>query len=227
MNIFLVTSCIKTLIGKIDHEERYVQTLKTFDSVREKAKDSIIIFCDSSIGGLEEDKKQTIRSKVDHFLDYSINPVAQELNQKGLKSAGETYLLKSSIVYARNIYNLNRPGRMFKLGGRCELLENFSLNDYENVGENFVFKKRLDSWMPESDQKVFNSTHILETRLYSWSFSLINEYLSVLDNNMQLIGRGLDTEHAHFLNIPKDRLIEVEKLNVGCFVAAGAYYIED
>ena len=193
MNIFLVTSCIKTLIGKIDHEERYKQTLNTFDTVRERAKDSIIIFCDSSIGGLEEDKKETIRSKVDHFLDYSINPIAQEFNQKGLKSAGETYLLKSSIVYARNIYNLNRQGRMFKLGGRCELLEGFNLQDYNNTEDKFVFKKRLASWMPESDQNVFNSTHILETRLYSWSLSLIDEYLSILDNNMYLIIRGFDT----------------------------------
>lgn len=227
MNIFLVTSCIKTLIGKIDHEERYAQTLKTFDSIRAMAKDSIIVFCDSSIGGLEEDKKETIRSKVDHFLDYSVNPIAQEFNQNGMKSAGETYLLKSSIVYSRNIYNLNRPGRMFKLGGRCELLEGFSLSDYDNTEGKFVFKKRLNSWMTENDQKVFNSTHILETRLYSWSFSLIDEYLSILDNNMNLISRGLDTEHAHYLNIPKEKLLELDTLNVGCFVAAGAYYIRD
>jgi hypothetical protein len=226
-NIFLVTSCIKSLIGKINHEDRYEQTLKTFDSVRSRAKDSIIVFCDSSVGGLEEDKKETISSKVDHFLDYSVDPTAQQINQQGLKSIGESYLLRSSIIYAKNNLDLSKDGRMFKLGGRCELLDDFTIDDYKDTKDKFVFKKRLNSWMGENIQKAFGSTHILETRLYSWSFSLVDEYLSVLEKNMQLMSRGLDTEHSHFLNIPKDKLLEFDKLNVGCFVAAGAYYIMD
>ena len=44
MNIFLVTSCIKPTVGIINFEDRYKQTLETFDSIKLKLE--------SSIGGL-------------------------------------------------------------------------------------------------------------------------------------------------------------------------------
>ena len=107
MNIFIVPSCIKTLIGKINYEDRYQQTLKTFDTLRRQVSDSIIIFCDSSIGGLEDDRKAMISSKVDYYLDFSSDSTAMHINQMGLKSMGESYLLGHSILYAKDHLNLN------------------------------------------------------------------------------------------------------------------------
>lgn len=227
MNIFIVPSCIKSLIGKIDHEDRYIQTLKTFDSVRKQTQDVIIIFCDSSVDGLEDEKKSVIDSKVDYYLDFSQDSTAQEINRRGLKSIGESYLLKNSILFAQKTYDMSQKGRMFKLGGRCELLDTFTLDDYKDTDDKFVFKKRLETWMDEGTKNQFSLTHILETRLYSWSFSLVDEYISVIDKNFELMNLGLDTEHSHFKNIPHDKLLEFETLNVGCYVAAGGYYIRD
>lgn len=229
MNIFIVPSCIKSLVGKISYQERYDQTLKTFDTIRKQVDDAIIIFCDSSLGGLEENQKSTIRSKVDHFLDYSSDPTAIQINERGLKSMGESYLLGNSIVYAKTNLNLNQNGRMFKLGGRCELLEEFTMADYKDVDGKFVFKKRLETWMDENAKQHFGVTHLLETRLYSWNLSMTDEYLSILDKNLQLLNQGLDTEHAHFINVPKDKLIEFDVLNVGAMIAGytSSFYMKD
>jgi hypothetical protein len=231
MNVFIVTSCIRTLVGDIPFEDRYTQTLKTFDSIRNYAEGSKIIFCDSSIGGLSDDQKKEILSKVDHFLDYSNDATAQEINQLGLrsKSIGESYLLANGIHAAKHLgFDLRQKGRMFKLGGRCELSPKFNLSDYDNTEGKYVFKERVVSWMDPSIQEQFGSTHILETRLYSWSFSLVDEYLEILEKkNFNLMNQGFDTEHSHFLNIPKDKLLEYEMLNVSCFVSGGNYYKED
>lgn len=230
MNIFIIPSCIKSKLGMINHDERFEQTLKTFETVRKQVPNSIIVFCDSSIGGLEEERKSLIRNNVNYFLDYSNNPVAQEINENKQKSLGETYLLQSAINFAKIELNLgNEDGRMFKLGGRCELLDEFTLDDYADADGKFVFKKRLDSWMDKTIQNQFGSTHLLETRLYSWSLNMTDEYLSILKKNIQLLNSGLDTEHAHFVNIPKDKLLEFDVLNVGCYVAGytESYYIKD
>lgn len=229
MHIFIVTSCIKTLVGDIPFQDRYDQTLKTFDSVRNYAKDSIIIFSDSSVGGLNEEQKKVIYDKVDHYLDFSNDETAQQINQLGLraKSLGESYLLMNAVNYAKNNLDLNQKGRMFKLGGRCELSPKFTLNDYSNTEGKYVFKERVISWMDPNIQKQFGSTHILETRLYSWCLTLVDEYLEILNKNFELMHQGFDTEHSHFLNVPKDKLLEYEMLNVSCFVSGGNYYKED
>lgn len=230
MDIFIVPSCIKSKVGMINHADRFEQTLKTFATVRQQVPDAVIVFCDSSIGGLEETKRFKIKNSVDYYLDYSDDPTAQEINERMLKSHGETYLLKSAILFARDKLNLQKEtGRMFKLGGRCELLNEFTMNDYANADGKFVFKKRLDSWMDKNIQQHFGSTHLLETRLYSWNLNMIDEYISILDKNFDLLNSGLDTEHAHYVNIPKDKLLEFDVLNVGCYVAGytEAYYIKD
>lgn len=222
MNIFIVPSCIKSLVGKINYTERFEQTLKTFETIRKQVNDSIIIFCDSSIGGLDEDHRNMINAKVDHFLDFSQDETARQINEQGLKSFGESYLLGNGLVFAKNTFNFNQNGRMFKLGGRCELLDEFTMDDYKNADGKFVFKKRVTSWKDPQ-------TYLLETRLYSWSLNMTDEYFSILTKNFQMLYEGADTEHAHFANVPKDNLLEFDVLNVGCMVAGytSSYYIKD
>lgn len=230
MNIFIIPSCIKSKLGMINHDERFEQTLKTFETVRKQVPNSIIVFCDSSIGGLEDQKRFKLRDNVDFYLDYSGDETAQEINEKKLKSHGETYLLQKAIDFAKTKIDLEKEtGRMFKLGGRCELLDEFTMDDYADADGKFVFKKRTESWMEKTVQLRNNSTHTLQTRLYSWSLSMTDEYLSILEKNVPLLNSGLDTEHAHFVNIPKDKLLEFDVLNVGCYVAGytESYYIKD
>jgi len=111
------------------------------------------------------------------------------------------------------------------------LLDGFTIDDYKDTEGKYVFKKRTKSWMDESIQKEYNSPYILETLLYSWSLSLVDEYLDILDKNVEYMIKGamhrFDTEHAHFCNIPKDKLLEFDKMNAGGHVAGytSSYYV--
>lgn len=227
-NIFIVSSCIQPNIGVVNFEDRYTQTIETFDSVRRQTKDSLIVFTDSSVHPLEDWKLDVIKSKVDIFLDMSTNPSAQEINRHGLKSFGENFLILNSIVHLKEKYDFkNMEGRMFKLGGRVGLLDEFDLKDYDNTFGKFVFKKRVQSWMPLDVQNSYGSTHILETRLYSWCFSLVDEYIDIIHKNFALFNKGLDTEHSHMINIPSSKLLEFDMMNTGCVMALNGQYMHD
>lgn len=227
-NIFIVSSCIQPNIGVVNFEDRYTQTIETFDSVRRQTKDSLIVFTDSSVHPLEDWKLDVIKSKVDIFLDMSTNPSAQEINRHGLKSFGENFLILNSIMHLKEKYDFkNMEGRMFKLGGRVGLLDEFDLKDYDNTFGKFVFKKRVQSWMPLDVQNSYGSTHILETRLYSWCFSLVDEYIDIIHKNFALFNKGLDTEHSHMINIPSSKLLEFDMMNTGCVMALNGQYMHD
>lgn len=228
-NIFLVTSCMQPKFGVISMEDRYKQTLETFESIRNKAEDSFILFTDSSPIPIEQYKWDVINSKVDMVLDLSKDEQVQQFNtHEQLKSFGENNLLLRSIGFLKTKYDFNKmEGRMFKLGGRGKLLDSFNIRDYDNTHGKFIFKKRLASWMSPEIQSRFGSTHILETRLYSWCLSLVDEYEQIIIKNFQLLNNGLDTEHCHFLNIPKDKLLEFDMMNVGMIVARNGDYMLD
>ena len=77
-NIFLVTSCMQPTFGVINLEDRYKQTLETFESIRNKTEDSFIVFTDSSVIPIEQHKIDNIKSKVDMYLDLSKDQQAQQ-----------------------------------------------------------------------------------------------------------------------------------------------------
>jgi hypothetical protein len=63
--------------------------------------------------------------------------------------------------------------------------------------------------------------------MYSWCLSLVDEYEQIILKNFGTMNKGLDTEHCHFLNVPKDKLIEVDMLNVGTTIARTGDYMLD
>ena len=202
-NAFIVTSCIKPLSSSISYEDRYKQTIETFLSVKNKDPDSVLIFADASY--------------VDVFIDYSQDENMKRFNQSLLKSHGECYMLLKTISWLKDTgIELDR---IFKLGGRCKLTDSFNISDYENTKGKYVFKKKINSWMEKTIQDSYGSPFILETRLYSFCYSLIDDYIQVLIENFELFNKGLDTEHSHFINIKKDKLIEFDYVNCECVVA--------
>jgi hypothetical protein len=85
------------------------------------------------------------------------------------------------------------------------------MKEYENLFGKFVFKKRIPTWM---GYIKFGADHLLITRMWSMCPSLIDAYLSVIQQNLGMLSNGLaDTEHAHYVNIPKDYLIEFDKIH--------------
>ena len=225
-NIFVIPSTIQPFYGVVSHEDRYIQTLETIKSIKNIVKDEhLIVLIDSSAVKLSQEKLENLKNNVDVFLDFSDDQLAQEFNGKWLKSPGENYLLFNAIIKTKQLFDLtNKKGRMYKLGGRCFLLPKFNSLDHTSIEDRYIFK---NTWRTLEEQKICNSTHLLETRFYSWPFNFVDDYLEVIKKNFEMFNYGLDTEHAHFLNIPKDKLVEFDKMNVGCIMAANGNYMED
>ena len=68
--IFFISSALITTntLSKYNSEERYKQTLKTISTIREKVKNSIILFIDVSLVDAKE-YLEDIYSKVDMFVE--------------------------------------------------------------------------------------------------------------------------------------------------------------
>ena len=106
---------------------------------------------------------------------------------------------------------LNQVKRIFKYSARTIMEDSFNIKEYDDLFGKFVFKKSFPTWMINP---VLGADRLFITRLYSFCPSLVDIYLGVLQNNLELFQRGVpDTEHAHYLTIPKQYLIEFDNLN--------------
>ena len=166
---------------------------------------------------MSDSEKQKISSLCNAYLDMSDEPNTRYCAINGLKSHGENCLMFATILTIKQNPQLskilNETKRIFKFSARSELDDNFDITQYDNLFGKYVFKKRIPTW---TNNVVHGADHLFITRMFSFCPSLLDSYLLVLQNNLNLLSNGVqDTEHAHFVNIPKEYLIEFETL--GCW----------
>jgi hypothetical protein len=202
-------------VGLIDHETRYNQTLNTIKSIRDKVKDSIIVFVDSSPIPIPEDKLEKIKKQCDYFVYLFNHSRALEMGEQGLKTPGEAYnmIVAFDIIRSNNMQNAKR---IFKITGRAELTDDFDISYYETdeVKGKYVFKKRNGSWMSKALQLV-------DTRLWSFDYDMIEEVANTMVSVYNdYFTTGWDMEHLIFKIINKEKLIEKEVLGLKCQVSS-------
>lgn len=209
-NLFLVTSAIKPLDSRIyNDEQRFQQTVDTLKCIRKKVPEAIIIVTEASYRTLSIDEKVTIQKLCDGFLDLSSQGEVSHFSGQKMKSWAESALLFHTLLTLKQQPFMREVKRIFKVSGRTLLDEAFNLEEYENMFGKYVFKKRIPTWMP---QVVHGATDLLITRMFSFCPSLIDNYLEVTRQNFPLF-QFMDTEHAHFVNIPKKYLVEFDKIH--------------
>lgn len=217
--ILIVTSALKPSIGAYSFEERYNQTIATLDCLRAHIPNCTIVFADVSISSNAESQLNEIRKRCDVFLNMNDDPIIMQLSRSGMKSHAETAMLLKVFHILKNDSSMRRIlsqcDRVFKISSRSMLTEDFKLSDHDMPGK-FVFWKRSETWMPTA---IMNATHSLTTRFYSLCGSLVDDYINTLILNIKLLNVGLDTEHAHFVNINPNLLIELPTLGCYAYVA--------
>jgi len=108
------------------------------------------------------------------------------------------------VGYAKQNNLLKDVKRIFKFSARSELEDSFDIREYDNMFGKYVFKKAVPTWMPNGPSNLFI------TRLFSFCSSLVDNYCVVIQKNMLILGQ-IDTEHAHWVNIPKEHLVEFDR----------------
>ena len=212
-NLFIITSAIKPSIGVFNFETRFNQTVASVKSVREKVPDAIIVLADVSLQPLTDMERQILSQYCNLHIDLSGEQVTRDLSQRGMKSQAENVLLFNTLMTIKNNPDISKilysVKSIFKFSARTILEDSFNIHEYDNLFGKFVFKKRIPTWMGQTQH---GADHLLITRMYSFCISLLDTYLTVIHNNLRIMD-VIDTEHAHFVNIPKNHLIEFDKIH--------------
>jgi hypothetical protein len=222
--LFIVTSALNTGMGVVSAEDRLEQTINGLKTLRKIVPDAIVILADGSSNKVEEEKFKEITEWVDFIADFSTDADVNMFAKNHKKSEAECVLLLKTLLLLKQeptmMKLMHSVDRIFKFSGRTDLLNSFNIHEHNQWGK-YVFKKRIPTWL--TDSRKVHATDLLITRMYSLCPSLIDDYMQVLQRNIgSIMQMRVDTEHAHFLNINKDLLVELDTIHcIGTVATTG------
>lgn len=205
-NLFIVTSSLKPNMGAFNDVDRFAQTIASLKSIRKRFPSAFIVFSDVSLRPVSDLEKETIARLCDTYIDMSEQEDVKRFSQNNMKSHAENVLLFYTLHTLKQNNLLKDVKRIFKFSARSELEVTFNIKEYDGLFGKYVFKKAILTWMANSNDKLFI------TRMFSFCISLVDNYLFIIQKNMRLLDQ-MDTEHAHWVNIPKEYLVEFDKIH--------------
>lgn len=148
-NVVLITSKIYVSNNSFSYcknrsiytsKERFDQTLKTIQSIKENIPDFYIILFDNSI--FNESEKLILNESVDHFInikdDNNLNYYTDEYQYKAFSEMAQQISFYDIFLKNSNINNIKN---FFKISGRYLINENFNYSKYDNYDN--IMKKNL------------------------------------------------------------------------------------
>lgn len=222
-NLFVVTSALKACIGVVSDDDRMEQTVQSLRNIRDYVPDAIILFTDGSPFEIEKEKVEKINSLCTHTVWMGEDPDVKHFASRGLKSQAEIILLSKTLGLLKSnpilMKKMHGVKRIFKFSARSFLINNFNINDYDNLYGKYVFKQKMGSWMPE-DKKANITDHLYITRMYSFCPSLIIDYMQTQQKIFEDVQYyGIDTEHGHYKNLNQKYIHEFHNLSCAGIVA--------
>jgi hypothetical protein len=206
-NLFIVTSSLKPNMGSFSDDDRFAQTIASLKSIRKILPEAIIVFSDVSIRPVSDLEKQAIAELCNAYIDMSEQPDVRRCSENRMKGESENILIFYTLHALKQNNLLKNVKRIFKFSARSELEDTFDIKEYDNLFGKYVFKKAIPTW-----RNTNTPSHLLITRMFSFCISLIDNYLQVIQKNVPLLNQ-FDTEHAHWVNIPKEYLVEFDKVH--------------
>ena len=98
---FIITSTINTKkltgVNVFDSDNRFIETLKTIESIRKKVPNSKIVFIDNSSEPLSDKQTSYIEKHVDLFHQIEHNIFTLFVNDIGSKGMGEAYIMYKAL----------------------------------------------------------------------------------------------------------------------------------
>lgn len=232
-NTFIVTSTINAImqerINVYDSKIRFEQTLETFKSIRQKVKNSKIIFIDNSLIPLTKEQKDQILPFVDYFEQIEHNLFTSFCNNIGSKGLGEIYMMERAlnIIETHNLIGK----RIFKITGRYRLADSFDINFYDSPDLYFKYAHKVNQWDVSLDHFTNHIERVVyfETRFWSFCYTLLEEYKKILKIIFRIMienyGKPMcNLEMCHWKIIPHGKLYELEQAHVEGYTADNGLY---
>lgn len=218
-NFVIIPSSIGTLHGSLSIHERYIQTIIGIKSIKEKIPNVVVVLSDSSIINID-DYKNELGNFVDHYLDFSSNQDNIFYSQHCMKSHGELLLFKNALSFILDNYEFNSINRIFKIGGRVKLSEEFNFSQYDNTENKYVFKTPQQSWInPE--------IKLYETRIYSFHRNNITDYINKWSTIFNSCEGAFQVEHSYWKHLNQNDIIHFDDMQAECIVAATGQLAKD
>ena len=219
--LIIVTSAINADMGVIKRADRFQQTIKGLMILRQHLPNAIILLADGSPHKLEVEKVKALSDFANYAADFSTDPQITELAINHRKSEAENLLMLKTLMLLKQDESMKDVlagvERIFKISARTDLTDGFDVEAHMVEGK-YVFKKRIPTWLSDS-RKEF-ATDLLITRMFSFCPTLMDDYMKMCEHNIALVLQTrIDTEHAHFVNINKDLLVELDEIHCTGIVA--------
>ncbi len=217
-NIVLITSKIYVSNNPFSYtkkrsvytkDERFLQTIKTIDSIKKYIEDVYIILFDNSI--FEESERQILSNNVDLFINITNDETLNYYtNEYEYKSISEIYQIITFFNLFKQKYIFPNLENFFKISGRYELVENpKNIIDIDNN----VFKL---------NQSVIDRKYYY-TSFYKIYKTKINNYVNALnfifDNKNKYEKMDLEVSLPIVLNYD---FSEISHLGIKQYIAAWA-----
>ena len=208
-------------MGVIKRADRFQQTIKGLMILRQHLPNAIILLADGSPHKLEVEKVKALSDFANYAADFSTDPQITELAINHRKSEAENLLMLKTLMLLKQDESMKDVlagvDRIFKISARTDLTDGFDVEAHMVEGK-YVFKKRIPTWLSDS-RKEF-ATDLLITRMFSFCPTLMDDYMKMCEHNIALVLQTrIDTEHAHFVNINKDLLVELDEIHCTGIVA--------
>ena len=212
-NLVLITSviCIEnkplsyTKVRSIySHQERFEQTKKTIQTIREKIPNPKIFIVECS--NLNQDISNYLIQNSDYFLNlYEYEKIRNNTTSIS-KSLGEGTMTIYAINYIKN--NNIEYDNFFKITGRYWLSENFVYNNFINNNIQIHY--------------INNDVNNACTSLYKLHKINIDEFMDFLNRNLQLMYQciGYEVLFAMFLKeVKSNNIIHLNKIGVNGYIS--------
>jgi hypothetical protein len=236
--LFIVSSSINHFNGdelsRNTTHERFLQTLETIQSIRDKVENSKICLFELSQTPIKKEYREEISDKVDLFLEYHNQEDIKTLyenftNNPGMFKYGKSLFELRGLYLTLNIIGINNlfedTTRVFKITGRYTLNDSFNIEEYKTK---FLTNKYVIKHYNFKDDEPDNNVHYhvyqnkgsVVTALWSFDCSLFNEVIQNVNDSFQYLQKmllytnGNDIEHALYKYLDKNKLINCNTLGV-------------
>jgi len=200
INLVLITSVINICNKPLSYtnirsiystEERFEQTKKTIQSIKEKIPNYKILLVECS--NLTEDMKKYLQENCDYFINYYDNLLIRQQVEGISKSLGEGIMTIEAIDYIIN--NKIEYNNLIKISGRYWLSEKFN---YESLNNNNIVIKYID-----------NNLYNCFTALYQLPKNIVELFGVFLKNNIINMEQciGYEVLFARFIHCFDNKII--------------------
>lgn len=243
--LFLIGSALKHFqeneFSAFTEHERFNQTLKTIECVREKVPNSYIVLFECSHDSIDEKQKDILKEKTDLFLEFYNEPI-MKLLYENLQEKPDLIVYVKSLLETRGLVNtlyeiekhnlFNDSQRIFKLTGRYLLNDDFDIKDYESkfLEGKYLIKKY--DYLPEENENfdeteldnvysyLYGAKGMMVTGLFSFDRVLFQEIKQSLEKSFVYMEKmiqytcGTDVEHSLYRFLNKKHIISVSNLGL-------------